>query len=298
MYSRPMVNKNSPPVKQLESRAKFARRAGVSAAAVTKACSTILKPAVDGKYIDVGHPVAIAYLKRDVGVMTKMSATGIDQYYDEAVAYCHEIKRISISAIQRKFKIGYNRAKTIVDMMHVAGVVIDMSKPAPAPPPPKKKTVKKKAHGGSVAKEAKKSADATTPTTTTDNTIFQVPDDIQVFADMTIREAVRQFGTDTRMVDWLRAVKSIEDINAKRIMNAEKQGELVSKKLVLVGVFDVFNAAHMKLMKDGAKSIGAGVISKHLSGASSADIEHYISDILGSFIKPVKDKIIRSLKNA
>jgi len=294
VYSRPMVNKPPLPAKQLESRAKFARRAKVSAAAVTKACNGILKPAVNGKYIDAAHPVAVAYLKRDVDVTTKMSATGIDQHYDAAVAHCHKIKRISISAIQREFKIGYNRAKIIVDMMNVAGVVIDKS--APAPPPPPKKT--KKLHGGSVAKEAKKIAPAPTTATDPNSTVFQVPDDIQVFADMTIREAVRQFGTDTRMVDWLRAVKSIEDINAKRIQNAEKQGVLISKELVQIGVIDVFNAAHLKLMKDGAKSIAAGVISKHLSGAGNADIEHYISDILGSFIKPVKDKIKRSLKDA
>lgn len=292
MYSSPMVNNSAPPVKQLESRAKFARRAGVSAAAVTKACNSILKPAIDGKYIDAAHPVAVAYLKRDTDVTTKMSATGIDQLYDEAVAHCRKIGRFSISAIQREFKVGYQRAKRMVDMMDVAGLKIEAPTPAkvktaPPPPPPKKK----KPHGGSVAKEAKKNADPETM-------IFQVPEDIQVYADMTLRELVRQFGTDTRFVDWLRAVKSIEDINAKRITNAEKQGELISRKLVQVGVIDVFNAAHLKLLKDGAKSITAGVISKHLSGGGTADIEHYVSDVLGSFIKPIKDKIKRSLKNA
>ena len=113
---------------------------------------------------------------------------------------------------------------------------------------------------------------------------------------MSLGDIVRKFGTDTRFVDWLRAVKAIEDINEKRLKNAEKQDELVSRKLVEIGVFDVFNAAHLKLMKDGAKSIAAGAISKHVSGADLVDVERYVSDILGSFINPVKEKIIRSLK--
>ena len=274
-----MSKQNPPPVKILEIRSKFAKRAGVSAAAVTKACKTILLPAVSGKYIDVAHPVAVNYLNRDVDVKTKMSVTGIDNLYDEAVTYCHKIKRISISAIQKEFKIGYNRSKKIVDMMKVAGVVINMSAPAP-PPPLKKKT------------------DPPPPNVDVDpeNTILAIPDDIQAFADMTLRELVNKFGTDSRFVDWLRAAKLIEDINDKRLKNAVSKSDLVSRVLVHKNVIDVFNAAHLKLMKDGAKSIAAGAVSKHVSGAKLIDIERYVSDILGSFVSPVKSKIIRSLE--
>ena len=278
-----MSKKNAPPVKILETRSKFAKRAGVSAAAVTKACKTVLLPAVSGKYIDVAHPVAVNYLNRDDDVKTKMSVTGIDQLYDEAVAHCHKIKRISISALQREFKIGYNRSKKIVDMMKVAGVVIDMSAPVPAPP--KKKTA-----------PPPPNVDAVPAATNSENTYLAIPDDIQAFADMTIRELVIKFGTDSRFVDWLRAAKLIEDINDKRLKNATAKNDVVSRLLVQKNVIDVFNAAHLKLMKDGAKSIAAGAVSKHVSGADLIEVERYVSDILGSFISPVKSKIKRSLE--
>ena len=279
-----MVNKNAPPVKILETRSKFAKRAGVSAAAVTKAAATILKAAVVGKYIDVAHPVAVTYVKRDVGVTTKMSVTGIDNLYDEAVTYCHEIKKISISGIQREFKIGYIRAKKIVDMMGIAGVIIDTS----APPPPRKKKNK--------APPPPPSVDAAPATTNPDNTYLTIPDDIQAFTDMTLRDLVSKFGTDSRFVDWLRAAKLIEEINDKRLKNAVSKDDLVSKSLVQKNVIDVFNASHLKLMNDGAKSIAAGVVSKHVSGANLIDIERYVSDIVGSFVSPVKSKIKRSLQ--
>ena len=49
-----------------------------------------------------------------------------DALYDEAVAFVTESQRASISAVQRRFKIGYNRAARLVEAMEKAGVVSPM----------------------------------------------------------------------------------------------------------------------------------------------------------------------------
>jgi len=46
-----------------------------------------------------------------------------DEKYDEAVAFVAEIGQASISLIQRRFRVGYNRAARIVEKMEVEGVV-------------------------------------------------------------------------------------------------------------------------------------------------------------------------------
>ncbi|AQT95015.1 DNA translocase FtsK [Pseudomonas azotoformans] len=50
-----------------------------------------------------------------------------DALYDEAVAFVLESRRASISAVQRKLKIGYNRAARMIEAMEMAGVVTAMN---------------------------------------------------------------------------------------------------------------------------------------------------------------------------
>jgi S-DNA-T family DNA segregation ATPase FtsK/SpoIIIE len=46
-----------------------------------------------------------------------------DEKYDEAVAFVAETGQASISLIQRRFRIGYNRAARIVERMEAEGIV-------------------------------------------------------------------------------------------------------------------------------------------------------------------------------
>lgn len=50
-----------------------------------------------------------------------------DPLYDEAVNFVLESRRASISAVQRKLKIGYNRAARMIESMEMAGVVTPMN---------------------------------------------------------------------------------------------------------------------------------------------------------------------------
>ena len=63
-----------------------------------------------------------------------------DALYDEAVMFVTESRKASISSVQRRFKVGYNRAATMIEAMEAAGVVSaaesNGSRVVLAPPPP------------------------------------------------------------------------------------------------------------------------------------------------------------------
>ena len=62
-----------------------------------------------------------------------------DALYDEALHYVTQSRRASISSLQRKLRIGYNRAARLIEAMEAAGVVTEMGtngqREVLAPPP-------------------------------------------------------------------------------------------------------------------------------------------------------------------
>ncbi len=58
----------------------------------------------------------------DDSAYTDFSANS-DNLYDQAVSFVRKEKRVSTSYIQRQFKIGYNRAATIVERMEKEGII-------------------------------------------------------------------------------------------------------------------------------------------------------------------------------
>ena len=66
----------------------------------------------------------------------------IDPLFDEVVAFITETRKVSISSIQRKFRIGYNRSARLVDQLQAQGVIsapsgANSNRDVLAPPPVK-----------------------------------------------------------------------------------------------------------------------------------------------------------------
>ena len=63
-----------------------------------------------------------------------------DELYDEAVAFVAQSRRASISAVQRRLRIGYNRAARMIETMEESGVLSPMAsngnREVLIPPPP------------------------------------------------------------------------------------------------------------------------------------------------------------------
>jgi S-DNA-T family DNA segregation ATPase FtsK/SpoIIIE len=72
-----------------------------------------------------GRPVFDEELVRAGVEAEKVEARGedVDEMFDQAVAIVAETRNASISYVQRRLKIGYNRAARIVEQMELDGMI-------------------------------------------------------------------------------------------------------------------------------------------------------------------------------
>lgn len=121
--------------------------------------------------------------------------------------------------------------------------------------------------------------------------------DVTAYLDMTLRDVVARFGTDEAFKNFLSATKIIEDIHDKRLRNAEKAGELISREAVKSGLIDTINTTFIRMLSDGSKTIAVRAKASLETGETIQDIELMVADQLGSFIRPAKAKMARILRN-
>ena len=74
------------------------------------------------------------------GIASESEDGDKDELYDEAVAFVAQSRRASISAVQRRLRVGYNRAARIIESMEETGIVSPMAtngnREVLIPPPP------------------------------------------------------------------------------------------------------------------------------------------------------------------
>ena len=61
--------------------------------------------------------------KQQVSLTDYQDSNGNDAFYEEAKAFVQETQHASVSRIQRKFRIGYNRAARLVEQLEANGIV-------------------------------------------------------------------------------------------------------------------------------------------------------------------------------
>jgi DNA segregation ATPase FtsK/SpoIIIE, S-DNA-T family len=93
---------------------------------------------IDG-LLDEGSSTAVTAAELQQNGAASEGGEDTDALYDEAVHYVTQSRRASISSVQRKLRIGYNRAARLIEAMEMAGVVTEMGtngqREVLAPPP-------------------------------------------------------------------------------------------------------------------------------------------------------------------
>ena len=82
-----------------------------------------LKQTAPPDYLDLVTQEAVEGLESFVNGGSAATTGESDALYDQAVQFVTESRKASISSVQRRFKVGYNRAATMIEEMEAAGIV-------------------------------------------------------------------------------------------------------------------------------------------------------------------------------
>jgi hypothetical protein len=119
---------------------------------------------------------------------------------------------------------------------------------------------------------------------------------VEKYLEWSLKEIIDVFGTDVEFLDWLKAVKSMEDVKEKRIKNAVAQGELITREFVSTHVISIIEAAFSRLLNDSPRTLTARVLEAKEAGQSREKIEKLVCDLLSVQLKGLKTRAKRALK--
>lgn len=295
----------------LMSKADFAVKAGVGRSTISEACKGTLGPAIVDGRIDANHPRARAYLQKHKAKQALKDDPDLDPLFEEVVKRgLAEEAQFSARWIKSNFPVGYNRAVKIREQIAKHGVLPDDAAPmltplkverkprTPAAPVDVPEVSPEELAAGAQALQDEALGQMAAQAGAGFGPQIDIPDNMQVFADMTLREILRKFGTHTAFADWLKSVKEMEIIEEKRVKVDAARGKLVDRLIVKKGVVDVTDEMCVKILTDGSKTIGARAHMMATGGSDPLEIEEFVRATLTKFLKPAVDKMVRSLSNA
>lgn len=116
------------------------------------------------------------------------------------------------------------------------------------------------------------------------------------YGNLTLNELVERHGTERGLVDWLDALKKIEDIRKANLANEETEERLIERELVSTHVFGALEALNRRLLVDSPRTIASRLYAACRSGDPIEDAEKLIRELLSAQLKPAVASATRALR--
>jgi hypothetical protein len=120
-------------------------------------------------------------------------------------------------------------------------------------------------------------------------------DDIERYADLTLRQLTTLFGTAIRFAEWLKARKSISDIREKDLRHDERVGRLIPREYVRTHVIAYLQTLQSRLLQDTSTTIARRCVDAVRGGMSVEEVEAMVRELLSKPIREAKAEVSRSL---
>lgn len=119
---------------------------------------------------------------------------------------------------------------------------------------------------------------------------------VQKVLDWTLREVIKEFGTDIKFEMWAKAVKIISDTRWKDIKTAELEESLIPRDMVETHIFGAIENSHLRLLTDSPKTLARRIFALAKSGDTIQNAEILVRELLSIQLKDSKTTAKKLLK--
>ena len=265
------------------TRAAFARSLHVPRATITYACKPggLLADAFTGSgrdgRIDPSHPAAKSYAKRHEG-----NAPREDETPTRAGVGRPKKGDAASRDKERWAKVADKRSTTKT----VEAVVADVRKP---------KRRSRTPVDNRTPEERAIDELGYIPVSIIEEKIHHLPEPIRAALDLTVRQVVTTYGLIPDFVEVLKAAKTIADIDNRRMLTAERRGDLIERDFVRVHIFGVIGASFTRLLSDSPRTITTRVRSLIESGETDEAVEVVIRSLMERQLRGLKETVSKAL---
>jgi len=118
------------------------------------------------------------------------------------------------------------------------------------------------------------------------------------YGNKTLNEIIYEFGTDEAFSRYANSLKTIAEIESKKLDLAKKRGEVIDRDLVKRHVFSNLETGNMRLLTDLPGNITRHIISAAKTGGKAEDLELQVRGMISLVLKDIKVRSERALTNA
>lgn len=119
--------------------------------------------------------------------------------------------------------------------------------------------------------------------------------DDEDYGEYTLNQIADRFGTMTAFQAHLNSVKTIVDIETKRLSNLEKEKSLVPREFIAHFVFGPFEEGFSRLVTDAPQTIAMRLRDHYKAGGDIVGGEEIAAKIISQIVKASKNKAQRGL---
>ena len=119
---------------------------------------------------------------------------------------------------------------------------------------------------------------------------------VDFYGNKTLNQIVKEFGTDEAFIKFASSLKTLSEIEIKKLDIAKKRGQVIDRDLVRRFIFGAIESGNLRLLNDLPGSAARHIVNEFKAGKAIESLETDLKDMISLILNDAKINAQRSLE--